>query len=671
MSWEVWDMNLKASFFNTALFKSNLKRFWWISAGIFAAFLAVALLFLVDEHSADGYLIMNGVLMVIAGLLPPILFSYLNSAGSVSCMHALPVKRRAHFLTNTASVFFLVLAPAAVCYAIGLIYSGAEGLSLGLRLIKYFASMLLCITISSAAGTLGAMITGNTIAAIVFGIIFFTFPFYFEATIYSFLNYNLYGLWNVDYYAIEHFSLMEINAFMICFFAAAVIEYIASWLLYKNRRLETNGDIISFKFLKPVFIAGVALFAGLIGYFYLSEFFERSIFLMLPFGIAGIVVSYMLAKKAFTVKGMWKPIVIYCVFVTMVYFTVTYDLTGYERRVPDVADIKSIDLVIEENINHKYYVDGKYYTRGLVSAEDFRYNNEKDFENITALHRYCIENRSSNGIRQMPIVYNLKNGKTLKRIYNVSLYRDAGILKPIMCTEQAKKLEHNWLVNEPKINVITIEDERMGDKAPGVGSIDGGSERAKLLTDALKADLAEASYENIAAYNNSRTSITINYEEALYDGEGNVLDKEKNPLMENVLTDTFGIPQEYKRTTELLKQWGVYDDIYKAEDASRVVINTNFEMGQNETEITDAAQIKELYDFMSEAKYIQREREYDGIYDLRLEFYNADGEKLFESGDMLCAQGEYYPDVMETELKRAKAGYAERKETATVEVITD
>lgn len=661
-------MSLKTSYFNTALLKSNLKRFWWVGAGLLAAYLAVAVLFLVNDKNADGFLIMNAVTMITAGIMPSILFSYLNGAGSVSCLHALPVKRRAHFLTNAATIFFMTLIPAVIGYGIGLIYSTAAQLMLGGEMIKYFVSMIICITISSAAGTLGAMITGNTIAAIAFGIIIFAFPFYFEATIYSFLNENLYGMWRVDYYALEHFSLVKINMFMIGFFIAAVIEYIVSWLLYKNRRLETNGDIISFKFLKPIFIAGVALFAGLIGYFYLMVFFERSIFLMLPFGIIGIVIAYMLSKKAFTVKGIWKPILTYCVFVALVYCTVTYDLTGYERRVPDIADIKSIDLFDEENINHKYYVDGRYYTRGIMLAEDFRYNNENDFENITALHRYCIENRNRKGTQSMPIVYNLKNGKTLKRIYNVSLYDDAEILKPIMCTEQAIKLEHNWLVNEPKINVITIEDERMGDKVPRVGVIDGGSEKAKLLIDALKADLAEASYENIAAYNNSRTSITINYEEDLYDVDGKVLDKEKNPFMENVLTDTFGIPQEYKRTTELLRQWGIYDDIYKPEDVSKVIINTNFEMGQNEAEITDAAKIKELYDFMSECKYIQREREYYGVYDLRLEFYNADGEGLFDSRSLLQAQGEYYPDVIETELKRAAAGYAEKKETATAEV---
>lgn len=666
-------MNLKASFFNTALFKSNLKRFWWISAGIFAAFLAVALLFLVDEHSADGYLIMNGVLMVIAGLLPPILFSYLNSAGSVSCMHALPVKRRAHFLTNTASVFFLVLAPAAVCYAIGLIYSGAEGLSLGLRLIKYFASMLLCITISSAAGTLGAMITGNTIAAIVFGIILFAFPFYFEATIYSFLNYNLYGLWNVDYYAIEHFSLMEINAFMICFFAAAVIEYIASWLLYKNRRLETNGDIISFKFLRPVFIAGVALFAGLIGYFYLSEFFERSIFLMLPFGIAGIVVSYMLAKKAFTVKGMWKPIVIYCVFVTMVYFTVTYDLTGYERRVPDVADIKSIDLVIEEDINHKYYVDGKYYTRGLVSAEDFRYNNETDFENITALHQYCIENRNLPGNMNIPITYNLKNGGRIRRIYTVSTVRDKEVLEAIMCSEQMIKLEHRWLVNEPEISTITIRDERIMNEAPVLQPIAGGSEKAKLLVEALKADLAEASYEDIVAYNNSRTKITIEYKEHLYDEEGNIPKNEKDISEDDISTDTFGIPSGYKRTTELLRQWGVFDEVLgRAEEIKSVRITAHNDLGAVEEELTDPNEIKEMYDFLSECKYVSSINTYTGIYSLRAECLDENGQCIFDSSDMLNLNEAELPDSVAVVLKRAEARIGERKEkAATVEVITD
>ena len=656
MSWEVWDMSLKTSYFNLPLFKSNIKRFWWIGAGVLLAFLTIALLFLFDEETTDGFAVMNAISIGVAGILPAILFSYLNNSGSVTCLHALPIKRKAHFITNISTIYTLILIPAVIAYIIGFFYCVVDfprGIS---DLWEYFVVLVMLVTISASVGTLGSMITGNTIAAIAFAILFFAFPFYAEGIIKSFLSANVYGMWDVEYYSLENISVVEINPFMISWFITAVIGLIVSWFLYKNRKLETNGDIISFNFLKPIFIAGVSIFAGLIGYFYLGVFFDDSIFLMLPFGILGVIVSYMLSKKAFTFKGIRKPLLIYVLFVGVIWSTITFDLTGFERRIPEISDIESIDMVnvdeFEQRRNY-YVISGeKYYFN--QSLEDYRYYDEKDFENITRLHAKKIEDREK-GYEKIYLVYNLKNGRTLKRIYYVSLIDDKEYLEPIYCTEQKRKLNHNWLVGEYPVSEITISDDRMKNSSKTFELLVGDSERAKLLLDALKKDVSEASYEDIVSNKNSMTQIQITYQRELLDEDGNVfVDKSK----ERPTYDTFGIPKSYIRTTALLEVWGLFDAIYKPEDISHVVLEFNYR-GDETVKIEDAGAIKEIYDFVCDSKYIYNVRSRDDyVYNIRATFFNAEGKQIFDGHELRTATLPM-PEVIKVEAKRFAVKYGD------------
>lgn len=625
-------MNLKTSYFNLPLFKSNLKRFWWMGGAVLLGFLTVALLILFDDNSTDGYTIMNVLLIAVAGVMPAIFFSYLNSPGPVTCLHALPVKRKAHFITNIVTVYTLILVPAIIAYGIGFLYCILKEPIHTVDLAENLMALLVCITIAMSAGTLGSMITGNTIAAIAFAGLLFACPFYGEGVLKGFLSANLYGMWDVTYYSMENMSVLDVNPFMLGWFVVAVAGLIVAWFLYKNRRLEANGDIIAFKFLKPLFIACVSLFSGLIGYFYLGIFFGDSIFLMLPFGILGAVVSYMLAKKAFTLKGIWKPVLIYALFVGVVWAGITFDLTGFERRVPDIDDIESIDMVNVDEFdgmrNYQIIEGEKYYYK--ASLEDYRYYDKKDFENITRLHADRIENRTTD-VEKIYISYNLKNGRNLRRVYYASLIDDRELLEPIYCTEQKLKLNHNWLVNKYPVTEISITDDRVRNSSNTFEILVGDSEKAKLLLDALDKDIREASYEDIVSSSNSMTRIQLVYQRELINKDGKVIFDDINNHPEH---DNFGIPENYERTTALLREWGLYDAIYKPEEVSYVELEFNYISGER-IRITDPQKIKEIYDFVSQSKYMYKDNDMKGrVYSIRAYFCDREGKNIFDSGEL-------------------------------------
>ena len=101
-------MSLKTLLFNKSIIKSDLKRFWWISAlGSIAVFVCCVLPLLYnsqDIYSVTEEFAYNDFLnivtfsafwvLVFSICTPILLFSYLYNAGSVSCIHGLPLKEK-------------------------------------------------------------------------------------------------------------------------------------------------------------------------------------------------------------------------------------------------------------------------------------------------------------------------------------------------------------------------------------------------------------------------------------------------------------------------------------------------------------------------------------------------------------------------------------------------
>ena len=305
-------MSLKKSFFNASFFKSNIKRFWWISVGYLVLFLTFGLLILIDSEVTDGFVGMNVAGIIGALIVPVILFSYLNSSGAVSSIHAFPIKRRVLFVTNIKTLYFLLVMPAVICYTIAIFYSIFNSIFVVGELLELFTLYIIFVTICGASSTLASMVTGNSIAGCIFSALLFGFPYYTEAIVKSFLALNINGLGdNFDVYTVENLSAYEINSFMGICFILGILIFVLSWFLYKKRKLEANGDIIAHKFLKPVFIGCVSFYLGLLGYFYLGAIYENHLLFILPFGFLGFLVSFMLSKKAFSLKGILKPLLIF------------------------------------------------------------------------------------------------------------------------------------------------------------------------------------------------------------------------------------------------------------------------------------------------------------------------------------------------------------------------
>ena len=156
-------------------------------------------------------------------------------------------------------------------------------------------------------------------------------------------------------------------------------------LLYRRRKMETVSDVVSIPVLKPIFkycmCFGVALCFAAACYdmvFARSFTAEKEAVFYLALMLVGAFIGYfaaeMLMQKTLRVfRGAWKGFIvsalIICAFIGMAEF----DLTGYEKRLPELEDVEYVSLSYydgsnfheEENIRavhdiHRLIIDSKY-----------------------------------------------------------------------------------------------------------------------------------------------------------------------------------------------------------------------------------------------------------------------------------------------------------------------
>ena len=326
-------MNLKISLFNKSIMKSDFKRFWWVSALKFLAIMMFMIYPIYERYFLRqnyNYLpelrqdfansvLHNGVLtcvifIVIFGVsLAFLLFSYLNSANTVSFAHGLPIKRETHFTTHFLSGLTILMIPAILSVIIMFIMKINPVFNelFKMNFIFKWLWIYFLYTLIVFSGTVFvALLTGNSLATIVITGAIAVIPLMFTAFSETLLSENLHGYFRTNleewliYIYVEPQSLLGLRC--LIYIIASIVLITASVFLYRKRHLENNGEIVAFPKLKNLFVYGVAICLGAVGYMYCEAISSdtASLWWILPFGLLGVVISFMLSKKSFNLKGI-------------------------------------------------------------------------------------------------------------------------------------------------------------------------------------------------------------------------------------------------------------------------------------------------------------------------------------------------------------------------------
>lgn len=460
-------MQSKKSFFNKTIFLKNLTHYWpvwtcWLLVCLYrlpfriyvklsADFKDIAPAeyesFLEQQFLEAVYNAINPTLLFLFSAIAAIaLFSYLYQARSAHMIHALPVCRESLFITNISSgLCFLIipqlisfLASIFVCFFLRMTH--LEGL---------LHWLLLSLGMTLAAFSLAvftAMITGHTVAALVlFGIVNFAFVAVRTQVlcIMSTISYGMtldfdfgdmlsplyflvrkFGSFNIFFGTGElydDFRFIEMGSsylYVGIYALAALLLFVLTYLIYRKKRLETAGDLITVGFLKPVIRWGAAFalgsFFAYMGVALLRDYSPAGgdllplIPLLLVAELAVFFAAEMLLCKSFRVfrkrRLLEGGILAAATLVFLVF--IHADLLHLERRIPKEDEIEMAFI----SGDYPLRVNPSDYGKLVALHQDF-------LDSKKEIQRYFRQQKSGANYSSLEIFYYLKNGSRLTRRY--------------------------------------------------------------------------------------------------------------------------------------------------------------------------------------------------------------------------------------------------------------
>lgn len=459
-------MRSATSFFDKTLFRSQLKHTWPLWLGYTALWLFLVPVMLFSELSAYqlGYsaadasrlLLNTGVrggifISFFFGLFFAMLsFSHLTQSRATNGFHALPVRRETIFLTAYLTGLFCQLSTILVTFLLGAAVSAPLHLSFWSVTGAAMGSAMLEAVFFYSFAVLCMMMTGQILAAPVFyfvGNILYGYSGHTDVAL-GFLSPPLYmytkvGIASIETcesdsyyvtaYALEHRSFMILAAYAL---AGLVIALIAL-LLYRTRKSEMTGSTVAFPWATPIFKYGVAFCTavalGQFLYYFLFGQYRSSgndslpgtILCMVAAGLVGYFVAEMLIKKSFRVfRAGAKGAVIVSLALVLLGVTMSFDLTGYEKRVPDESEIESAfytfsgmtnvttddaDTIRRLTAAHQAIVKNRNEQARIADAWDADTLSQSDYADIEPF--------------SLRLTYYLKDGSQLSRSYSLYLRR--------------------------------------------------------------------------------------------------------------------------------------------------------------------------------------------------------------------------------------------------------
>ena len=465
-------MRSATSFFDKTLFRSQLKHTWPLWLGYTALWLFLVPVALFSELSAyqgsysaadaSRLLLNTGVrggvfISLVFGLFFAMLaFSHLTQSRATNGFHALPVRRETIFLTAYLTGLFCQLSTILVTFLLGAAVSAPLHLSFWSVTGAAMGSAMLEAVFFYSFAALCMMMTGQILAAPVFYFVGNILVPGMEYLLRNFAGNFLYGYsghtdvalgflspplymypevgiasietcesdsYYVTAYALEHRSFMILAAYAL---AGLVIALIAL-LLYRTRKSEMTGSTVAFPWAVPVFKYGVAFCTAVslgqfLYYFLFGQYRSGSndslpgtILCMAAAGLVGYFVAEMLIRKSFRV---------FRTALVLLGVAMSFDLTGYEKRVPDESEIESAFYTFSGMTN--------------VTTDD-----ADTIRRLTAAHRAIVKNRNEQAriadawdadtLSQsdhddiepfsLRLTYYLKDGSQLSRSYSLYLRR--------------------------------------------------------------------------------------------------------------------------------------------------------------------------------------------------------------------------------------------------------
>ena len=459
MSWEVSIMKSRTSCFNPAIAKNLLRRFWplWLAYFLLLLLIPLSLFNRLRSYRIGldmtpglnfqlaSYGEMMLFLSLIAGLLAAMaVFGFLYQNRSCGLMTSLPVTRTCLFFTCFCTGLLALLGTDLIVMLLTALFCLAGYLNVG-TLLASFGVLMLSTVFFYGFACFCAMLTGNLL---VLPLVYFLLNFaaiVIDQNTRFVLCKLLYGMSS----GISRLVFLSPLAYMVhkhnvvyvewpervqvlglgtvaVYAAIGVVFALLAWGLFQKRRMETAGDTVALRVLKPVFIYCMAFGAAIVLTNVLFDLLNITLngrpaaILLLLMLLLGALIGYfaarMLVEKSFRVfRGHWRGYLITAAVIVLLVAACEWDVFGYETRVPKLEEIESVSFGDVHELSEPETIEAVLKMhQNLIE--------HKDWHETAANSRGEYVSSTEDGYqisRNLYLSYQLKNGKTVWRGYRV------------------------------------------------------------------------------------------------------------------------------------------------------------------------------------------------------------------------------------------------------------
>ena len=514
MKWEVRIMRSGKSCFDLTVYRKTFTRFWPLWAVNLVIWLFIlpfnGLMQLGDDagrelKATSLYRFARNVgdfagefgliFALFAGLIVAMaVCSHMYNNRSANFMGALPVRREGMFVSTYLAGLTMLIAPNVVIFLLTLLVEAVGGAVVWLPLLYWLAALCgMEFFFYSFAVCLGQF-TGHVLVLPVFYAVFNVLV----AAAYALLNWVMrayyFGFYGMDtstggliYWCTPVMALLDMdirssqsktnvwvitveNLWIVGVYAiVAVVLTACALLLYRRRHLETAGDIVAVKAMRPVFKYGVAACAGLFLGMLMHEMFGFTqlglMIAVILWGIVGYFVAQMLLDKTIRVFKKWKGAAAMTAAFLILFAVIGFDLTGYETRVPAASEVHSVGIV------------GLYgYPNDSGSSLHIDLTSEESIADVVALHEAIVkygeegepgEDGNYSDWTSVNITYVLKSGGLMARKYQFNLGSELGALAQKLRDNEEVRYKtyeldvvESWQQQGAQLEVVTVYQNR-------------------------------------------------------------------------------------------------------------------------------------------------------------------------------------------------------------------
>lgn len=578
-------MTFNRLYFNRGILIQNFRQHGWI--GILYLF---ALLFAVPLHIATEYrevpqeiaslFLVNGEAQLLFAITFPVvaglfIFRYLQSGGPADLFHSLPL-RREHLLTvNLFSGFILLLVPIWLTVGItgwvwaaqaepAFIFGGAEIWMWGLSMTIYTLFMfMLTVAIGMCIGQ--TVLQGLTVYAILLlpVVVWGVFELHLQHYLLGFPSEAIGRYAEKISLVTRVASISSVPPYTIeltIYGILTVIFILLSYVLYARRKVESATQAVTFRIVKPVFRFGFMFTLVLIGGAYFEVISPEGssgwgIMGYVLGGIVGYIGAEMIIRKTWLIwdTRLLPQFAVYGIVAGLILYVPVADWNGYASRVPEPERVQSVKL----GGDYYVYVDGVY----LKSDDSHLYSDNPEYIGaVLALHEKIVtsdlplpaNSSSMDRLRDETVMinYQLDNGKTMQRKYQIPEEEFRQELKAIKETDEYKRVAYSTDLLDGDVRSIGLSSNVSGNRKAYISN-PGQIREFKAL---LKQDVLNQTYDDQLTPWSPKFNVEVY---ALSDAAS---------INQQVPMTYYEIKPSYKQTIEWLKQHGQYEQLEVSPD---------------------------------------------------------------------------------------------------------